>query len=74
MTVKHLRKSRTIWFGVMVMLLSIAELAEQHLPALLVDMTPKANAWITLGIGVLIIVLRFVTRGPVTWRSTDADL
>lgn len=65
-TIKHVGASRTIWFGFTVILLAVAELAQEHLPVLLADVAPKTNAWITLGIGIAIIILRFVTSSPVS--------
>lgn len=59
---KFWARSKTIWFGLAVVLLAVAELAQTHLPVLLADVTPRTNAWTTLAIGVLVIVLRFVTN------------
>jgi hypothetical protein len=71
MTPKHPLESRTTLFGFAVVLLAALELAQDHLPVLLVDLAPKTNAWITLGIGVAIIVLRFITSAPLTWKPDD---
>lgn len=68
---KHPAKSRTNWFGLVVMLLGLIELAQQYLPQILVDVAPKASAWIMLGVGATIIVLRFITKGPVSFRAKE---
>jgi hypothetical protein len=70
---KHPLRSKTIGFGFMVVVLGITELVQTQLPVLLVDIGPKPGAWITLAIGATVILLRFVTKGPLSWSQQDPD-
>lgn len=67
-------RSKTIWFGLSVVVLAVAELAQEHLPVLLADAAPKTSAWTTLAIGVLIIVLRRVTYTGVHFAARPVGL
>lgn len=54
-------KSRTIDFG---LLLVIAGAVQLNLPALQLD--PKVQGWAIMGIGVVVVVLRYLTTKPVS--------
>lgn len=58
---KKLWESKTVWLGIATILLSILEGVVD-----LVDLSGTQYAWATGVIGALIILLRYVTKQPVT--------
>ena len=54
-------KSKTINFG---LLLAIAGVVQVNLPALQLD--PATQGWATMVVGVVVVVLRFLTTKPVS--------
>lgn len=58
---KAIWKSKTFWLGVVALLIPLLEGVAD-----LFEMGGEAYAWVTGAVGVLVILLRFVTRQPVT--------
>lgn len=69
MNAKHPITSKLNWLGLASVVLAVAELAQDYLPTILVDVAPKTNAWIMLGFGIAVLVLRFVTKTPVSFSA-----
>lgn len=56
-------KSKTINFG---LLLAIAGAVQLNLPAL--QLTPETQGWATMVVGIVVVVLRYLTTKPVSQK------
>lgn len=54
-------RSKTVNFG---LLLAIAGVVQVNLPALQLD--PKVQGWLTMGVGIVVVILRSVTNKPLS--------
>jgi len=54
-------KSKTVNFG---LLLSILGVVQLNLPSLQLD--PKVNAYLTMAVGIVVVVLRYITTKPLS--------
>jgi hypothetical protein len=61
-------KSKLVLLGLAEILLGLADLAQQYLPPLLMYVKPETNATVMITVGVITILLRFVTHQPIALR------
>jgi hypothetical protein len=55
-------KSKTMWLGGLTTLVAVASFMQEHE---MIMEHPQIAAWIGLGVGVLTIVIRKLTKGPI---------
>lgn len=65
---KAQHKSKTNWFGTALMAFAGIQ---QYAPQIQEQLTPATYNWLLFGCGVMVVVLRQITKGPVGTDKAD---
>jgi len=66
-------KSKTVWFNILTIGGALLDATMGLIPTLSSVIAPHIFPWIMFGVGVVNMVLRTITTGPIDWTEAQAQ-